>query len=381
MSAHAFLAPSSAHIWRLCPGSARMQAAHPEQGDKAAAAEGTAAHWVMQELIYYRPVAVGQPAENGVLVTQEMIDGAQLMSDHVHAAIAKYPLCELRVEMPVQIPRIHPQNWGTPDCRLWHAATRTLIVWDFKFGHDIVEAFENWQLIDYVAGCLTEINNTNTGHAISEETITVHMVVVQPRAFHPEGPIRSWATKASGLRDYVFQLNMSADEAAGDNPECKPHPVACEHCSARHVCDALQRATYKGISISRRAIATEMTPPALGLELRLVTEALQLLEARKSGLSAQVESLLRGATVVPHWTMQPGTARAKWKVSDQEVIVVGKLMGADLTKPPEAITPTQARDRGLNPELLAAYSFKPPAALKLAIDDGTAARRVFSALQ
>lgn len=377
---HAILAPSSAGVWVHCPGSVTMQQKHPEQGDKASAADGTAAHFAMMELVNNRMVVEGQIAPNGVILTQAMIEGAEMVQREVLRVMAIRPKAYVFCEQRVAIPRVHPQNWGTPDVVIWDEESKHLSIIDFKFGFGIVEVFENWQLIDYAAGWLTQINAMQSAAslpAISETELTVGFTIVQPRAYHMEGPVRSWVTTGAKLRDKVFALNMAADEAMGADPQCKPKPEACEHCSARHACVALQRSVYRGMSMATQALSTNMSSEALGLELRLVVEALQLLEARKSGLQEQIESMMRHGARVPHWTFAPGRAREKWLKEDGEIITMGKMLGVDLSKPVEAITPAQAKAQGIDPSIVAAYAFRPPAALKLTLDDGSAARRIF----
>jgi len=73
MSAHAFLAPSSAHVWVNCAGSAKMQQLYREPADSPKAIEGTGAHWFLKELVHGRQVALGQVAENGVTLDPEML--------------------------------------------------------------------------------------------------------------------------------------------------------------------------------------------------------------------------------------------------------------------------------------------------------------------
>ena len=86
---------------------------------------------------------------------------------------------------------------------------------------------------------------------------------------------------------------------------------------------------------------------------------------------------MRRGMRVPHWTLSPGQSREKWVKGDAEVILLGKMLGIDLAKPVEAITPAQAKAKGATAEVIAAYSFRPPAALKLTLDDGADARKVF----
>lgn len=386
-TAHAFLAPSSAARWVVCPGSAAMEARYPEQGDKDAAADGTACHWVMQQLFDgWAPdqlLADGK-TESGHPLTREMVDAALMLYDDVVATLAEFGMQargNVIVEQRVAIPRVHPSaNWGTPDVRAWvclRDGRAFLFVWDLKYGHKHVDAFENWQCIDYSAGLLDEARGR-----IPEDRITVVMRVVQPRSYHRDGPIREWRIRASDLAPYVHRLAMAADEATSPTAQCKPQPDACENCTARHACEALQRAAYRGMDLARQAQATELSPAAAGLELRYLTDAAKLMEARMTGLQAQVEALARQGHAVPHWSLTPGVAREGWTKPAAEVIALGSMLGLNLTKEPDVITPTQARAlakrQGLPESVIGVYAARPSGALRLTVDDGTDARKVFA---
>lgn len=385
-AAHAFLAPSSAARWVACPASALMESRFPEQGDKVAAEEGTAAHWCAQQLFAgwapHTLLADGK-TESAHPVTREMVEAAQILVDDIHAVLREYRLqsSAVVIEKRVAIPRVHLANWGTPDARLWAMSPDGrvfLFVWDFKYGHKHVDVFENWQLIDYAAGILDEARAAN----ISEDRITVVLRVVQPRSYHRDGPVREWRIPAPYLAPYVFRLQMAAEEASSPTPTAKPSPEACENCNARHACEALQRAAYRGMDLARQAQADQLSPAALGLELRYLKDATKLMESRITGLEAQAESLMRQAVVVPHWKMEAAGSRERWDKSDAEVLALGEMLGLKLAKDPEAITPTQARAlakrQGVPADVLGAYAVRASGAMRLTVDDGTDARKVFA---
>lgn len=382
MGAHAFLAPSSAFRWVRCALSASLEAAYPETEDSPSSLEGTAAHWAVQMLLQGTPAAVDVQAPNGVAVTREMLEAAELVRDDIATTLgpdwAKY----LVIERPVQIPRVHPTlNWGTPDYRAWGRLNNgrlCLYVWDFKYGHGVVEAFENWQMTDYTAGLLDEAGIDG----IQDQETVVEMIVIQPRAFHRQGPVRRWRVQASDLRANINRLANAASVATAPNPPATPTPEGCENCTGRHACEALRRSAYTAADKGQHYGALDLPPHALGLELRALKRAQALLDARVTGLEAQVSATIKRGTLVPFWYMDSVPGRLAWTKPAAEVFALGDMLGLDLRKPAEPITPTQAKAAAkvakVPGEIFDAYADRPPGAVKLTADDGSKARLTFS---
>lgn len=380
MSEHAFLAPSSAARWVRCALSASLEAAYPETEASPSSLEGTAAHWVVQMLLQGTPVAIDTQAPNGVAVTLEMLQAAELVRDDIVQTLGPEWAKYLAIERRVQIPRVHPQNWGTPDYRAWSRLQNgrlCLHVWDFKYGHEIVEAFENWQLIDYTAGILGEAGI----NGLQDQETVVDMVVIQPRAYHRDGPVRRWRVVASDLRAHFNRLEMAAEDATSQFPTASPQPEACKNCKGRHACEALQRAAYFAADYGKHYAPLELTPHALGLELRALNRAKALLEARVSGLEAQAASKIKAGTLVPFWALESTPGRLAWTKPPAEVLALGQMLGLDLAAEPDVITPTQAKAKAktakIGPEIFDAFATRPAGAAKLVEDDGSKARRIF----
>ena len=78
MTAHSFLPPSGAAAWSRCAQWPSMNAAYP-QDDTPESLEGTAAHWVLANMLDERcsTPKEGELAPNGIMVTGEMLDGAE----------------------------------------------------------------------------------------------------------------------------------------------------------------------------------------------------------------------------------------------------------------------------------------------------------------
>lgn len=372
MSAHAILAPSAAARWVACAGSVALAALFPETESGEEAREGEAAHWAAFEILHASPVAVGQVAPNGYVLTEEMIEGAQEYADAIDKELAERQLTRavLVVERRVNIFHIHAQNWGTPDCWFYDPVRKTLVMFDFKFGHRMIEVFECWQLVDYVAGVAVELG-------LDDLTNAVKMVIVQPRSFHRDGPVREWLTRLSDLRAQINILTMAAERALEPGAKCTPNPE-CEYCPARHACEAVQHSAYRAVALSKGSTPLVLSPAAVGLELRTLEAAEQALAARISGLKAQAVALFKGGAQVPGWAMVPTSGREAWREDKPlaELLQLGTLFGIDLAKP-AAITPTQARKKGMPEEVIAQYAGKPSRGLALERDDGSTARRVF----
>lgn len=374
MSDHALLAPSSAARRIQCPQSTTLEALFPEDVEGEEAREGVAAHWAVSEQLSGRLVDVGQIAPNGVVLTEEMMAGADIMLNDVEAALAPYGLRPLQgqIEARVFIPRIHPTSFGTPDYYILiqrPGMPLLLLLWDYKFGHRMVQAFENAQLVDYIAGICEGIHDMSPG-------VDIVATIVQPRSYSPEGHVRRWKTNLLGLRALINISSSAGHEALGPTPRAKVGPE-CRDCRARHACPQLQEVGFRAMDEARHVLPLDMTPAAMGLELRHLDRAIALMNARRSGLAEQLERQARQGKPTPGWRLQAGSAREHWTVPAAQVITTGKLMQVDLAKPTEAVTPNQAREKGLDPAIVAALSKRGAAAMALVEDDGSLARRVF----
>lgn len=379
MSAHAFLAPSSAHRWVVCALAPHLEARFPETEPSPESLEGTAAHWVVEEYLNGFVRTVGELAPNGVPTTQEMIESAELVGEDIQRTLGPDWRRLLRIEQQVPIPQVHPRhNWGTPDYTARATlpdGRKCLYIWDFKFGHGIVEVVENWQLIDYAAGLL------------DDDVDLVEFAIIQPRAYHREGTVRRWRVFAVALEPYTLRLREAAEKATADGglPPATLSPKGCKHCKGRHACEALQRTAYDSMSAAQQYGMLELDAQALGIELRLLTHGRALLDARISGLEAQAEALFKRGESVPFWTIERAPGRLAWTCGPEEVFSIGDDLGVNLRKPPEPVTPTQAKTAAkkagvseIFEVLTSEYTERKEGNAKLRPDDGAKARLIFS---
>lgn len=359
--------PSAAWIWGTggCHGYARMVALYPEVpglSNDTVREEGTAGHWVAHMMGQGYVVPEGSYSPNHIEVDGEMLDGSTIYLDDLRSRSMGFPVY---MEMTLPALWIHSQCGGTPDAWSWNPVTRTLTVWDYKYGFRYVDAFENPQLVIYVSAVLDYLHKTGVivldGH--SEQDITVDIVIVQPRSYSA-GVIRNWKVKAALLRPMWNSLRAAAMAVAGPDPQLRAGDH-CNDCPARHACPAAQRASEVALDMSSRPVPHELTPEQAGDVLRRLKAAQQALKSMVTGLEQQMIHAISNGHQDPHWTMGYGNTKTVYtEGGEQQLIALAKVMGKDVTKPLRAVTPLQAV-KLMDPAIVARFTTKQPGARKL----------------
>ena len=350
------LRPSAIARIVACPGSLRMSDGAPswidEYGDSTVREEGNACHWVAHQNSQGIYPALGQLAPNGVAVTEEMHIGAQMYLN----AVARVGCSDVRYEQHVQIPSVHANCSGTPDAAGVGIGTNGrpfIFIGDLKFGYRIVNVWPNYQLITYAAGIAGLM-----GWDLAQ--CDVHLMIAQPRRWHRDGLVRSWIGSGLDVLQQVSMIGNAAQEAFSPAPRLTPGDH-CDYCPGRARCSAVD----KGAIAFSFDTANDLTTEQAENELSYLLQRKELLDARISGLSAQVDHAIRNGERVAHFERVRTTARPVWTEDGaHKVRALGKMMGLPLEKEPDLITPTQAR-KLLPAYVVDSYAHRPQGAFKL----------------
>jgi len=354
--AHAKLAPSSASRWVACPGSVGLESLIPEPPQSEAAREGTEAHDVAAQMLAswprYDPGWFPSEPQEACRVYCELVAPlGELGTLHI----------ESREQYTADI-------WGTVDAWVFDANRNAVYVADFKYGFAPVEALENWQLIAYAAAVAQRINPTPATY--------FELIICQPRAWHIEGRIRRWGVTWAELQPYISDLAVAALQAMAPGAPTKTGPH-CKYCKARYSCVTLQRAAAEAMQYAGVASPLPRNPEAMAVELHLLRQAAELIDYRLNGYYAEAERMAREGQALPGWRMAYGGGRYKWTRPTAEAVALGQLYGVDIMKPPEPITPAQARDKGIPADVLKQYSERLPGKARLEPVDTAALGKVF----
>lgn len=362
--------PSGLDLTVRCPGSFQLQARVAPLATTFEQAEGTGAHVVALKVANDAraewPLGRKFEVEGHKLeVDDDMLDGAELYRGEAQPGG--------RFEEPLSIPDIHPACHGTPD--YWRVIMETFLrllkVIDYKYGHRYVEVFECYQLISYAAGVIRLLN--------LPADFPVMLVIVQPRSYSSEGPIREWNTTAGEIIRICHEvIYPKVQLSLGENPPTVSGRH-CLDCKARHLCKTYQQTTESLVDFSGTAEVHELNPETLGQELRLLTEAIKRLEGRKTGLYEHASSLAKSGGRIHHWGLEDSKGKLGWMANTtvEQIAGMGDLLGIETRKPAALRTPTQVIAAGIDESVVMQYAERPRGARRLVPDDTFKLRKIF----
>lgn len=250
---HSPLGASGAERWMNCPGSVALlkELALPESDDPSYREIGTAMHEAAEHCL---KAGIDTWEIVGETFNNVEIDGPLADAIQVYLGVARSDIDASTfhyVEFPVSSP-VHPQFYGTADLvaflvLLGHVPAKNigelcgdeaeLRVRDLKGGEGIVvEPEENPQLKYYAFGVIDGIERQSS--VVLHPDLKVRLGIVQPRAYHEEGPVRDWVTTVGAIKEWVHDTLVPAMLATEYDHTLDAGPW-CRFCAAKLVCPLL----------------------------------------------------------------------------------------------------------------------------------------------
>lgn len=377
---HAIFAPSSLDVIVHCHGMLSMIADLPPEEDSENAREGTAAHWAAEKILQSDVlITESEIAPNGVMVTEEMLDGAQVYFDDVDRITAVSLKPPVTIEQRVYMPQIHAECWGTPDSWWFDLRNGILYVWDYKFGHRRVDPIGLYQLVAYIVGIMHELAGTiHDLHDADLGKTRIVATIVQPRCYDGKGPINRWNLLYEDLRPYVNRLQYACEQSSLGGP-CTPGPH-CGDCRAQHRCDANLAMVSRDVDYSTSAIPRDLSPIGIVYEDKVLEAALDRIKKRKEALDAEIESRLRNGELLPGKALEPAYGKRKWMVDNDVVYGMGDMLGVNFRNElpvSPAVADGLLKKASQDLSVIKDLYGRPQNGMKVADDDGSRARRIF----
>lgn len=275
--AHAKLSASSSERWMNCSGSIALIDKAPPPRESPYAAEGTKAHECMEKTL------------KGEIQRHDAIDqyGKEIVEcvDYMDGAVAdrfsgfETMLVEERIKFPL---KDHEGNemFGTVDCAIITEGGR-LVVMDYKHGQGVaVYPEKNLQMIYYAIG-IAEKYKWNFKD--------VELVIVQPRAFTPDGDVvRSWECSIDELKSYVVLFKKGIERVkSGGRLYAGDH---CKFCPASVICPEQTTRSLEAANVAFSEPLESMVP-ALPAPNDLQPEQISVLLKKASALEAFMKSV------------------------------------------------------------------------------------------
>jgi len=286
----------------------------PQRRGSIFAAEGTAAHDLAETCLREDKDAnlyVGLDFQ-GFQVTHEMADAVQVYLDHIRGlgasqfwiehGITLAPLWENRGE------KCPTPLFGTSD--FIGIVGDILHVVDYKHGVGVpVEAVGNTQFQYYGLGAVLAVVLAGW-HSCKYVTMTV----VQPRAPHKDGPIRSWTIPVVDLLLWADTVLVPAVVSIIAKDTTYKTGQHCRWCPHAGQCPELRKTALEIAKTQFDDVTA--TPPDANLipleELGAILDQAELISAWVSQVRAVVSDALDKGHKIAGWKLVPKRATRKW---------------------------------------------------------------------
>lgn len=326
---HSIFSASSSDRWlNHCAGSIRLSEKAPEEAESEAASEGTEAHACLEFMLKNKKHTTKWFRDEGgrpQLITdrwsKEMITHAVEAAQYIFNRVKEGAelLCETRSDLSY----IHTGMYGTLDAAIVEDFG-ALWVFDYKYGMRIVEPTKNTQLIYYALGIAKQYRFN-----FSEVVFTI----IQPRADHPEGTIRTWRCSVDFLKSYEKIFKEGVERCLAENAPLSAGDW-CTFCKARSICPELSTHALKQAQIdfapeiAKAPVISLPDPNAINpKKLSTILKGLDKIEEWAKGVRAHAFQVLNSGGMIPDFKLVQKRHTRKWAKLEEAEKAARTLFG------------------------------------------------------
>lgn len=317
-----------------CAGSLYFDIKEEEAGEPAR--NGTAYGELVERLVTNQEIPTH--AKNGVAFDSDMKFYAQAEAKAIlEKAQGNQIFAEERVDWMTDS---GIKITGSLDVAFW--VESTLHIEDNKFGWNLVDVFENWQILGYAIGKIIKDQK-----AAKKIVLTIR----QPRPHHEDGPVRHWELDYNTLLGYKEQIEdrmrelKTGEKSLVSSKKCKYCPAAAEACTA------FNKAMYAGIDQIMSDFKQDfLTDKELGYQLDLLTRAGEILKIKLDSLQQLAINRIRENKIIPGYMTENSFGNREWK-NDVSAEVIQVMTGIDITEK-IMLSPAKAEKIGVSKELV-----------------------------
>jgi len=311
MSSHSLNSPSSFSRRINCPGSANMERDLPNETSPYAA-EGTAAHALGEKCLLENK----EPSEfEGEIIinddgTEFEVDADMIEAVDVYIDHCKPLMGDHLIEYKFPLPFLGPDEKGTSDFTALNE--RILHVTDYKHGRGVpVDAIGNIQGLCYGLGAAKYFDK--------EEWDILRITIVQPRAYHDDGPVRSWDVPRAELMDYMINFAYHAKATESEDAELKVGDW-CRFCKAKPTCPAQLKFVEDAMEMDFNEPTSKPIPINLLSDAQIVDmvfNRIKLIEQWCASLKDHAQSRAEAGNALPGTKLVATRAVRMWKDKGQ----------------------------------------------------------------
>lgn len=359
-TAHSTFSASSSARLLACPGSYKL-ALDVDDGTRKSSvysAEGTLAHSIAEVCIHtgrnpHDFIGETRTADGfEFTIDDDFADAVKVYVDTLRGLMAMGYIMALETRVSPQVhweglPPLNVVLFGTSDCIAYNPATRELAIIDLKFGAGVpVEASGNTQFLYYGSGAahpdVLGAICRDAGAAYSGVS-NIRLIVVQPRAYHSEGPVRSASYTYDEVREWArTTLYYGVERALADNGQTLADGKHCRFCPVLPHCakprdTAFETARAAFLNAPLENIPAPDEPGAALPDVHLSDDKLGELLDKIEVIAPWLDAVKRLALdraqanrAVPGWKLVPKRALRRWADDDpQDVERALSGMGLD----------------------------------------------------